>query len=179
MSAAVLLAAALAGLPEPVDYQKVADEARWEWQEDQASVGYSFRRYQGAFQLELVRTGNHVGDDRVRFVADGKEVYAWRGHYATAFVVSRDDSLLYYADYHPSSSGCRLVAVDLCTGKVRWKSDLEGLGPIDHSKYRNKVTLDLLEDGVLCVRGNESAGNYVEFVDGRTGKTVGHKVFER
>ena len=29
----------------------------------------------------------------------------------------------------------------------------------------------------MRVYGNESAGRYVEFVEVRTGKTVGHKVF--
>jgi hypothetical protein len=40
------------------------------------------------------------------------------------------------------------------------------------------VNLDL-EKQAVCVRGNESAGRYIEYVDLRTGKTVGHKVYPK
>jgi hypothetical protein len=36
-----------------------------------------------------------------------------------------------------------------------------------------------LSPRVILVRGNESAGKYIEYVDAKTGKTVGHKVFEK
>jgi hypothetical protein len=85
--------------------------------------------------------------------------------------------MLYYADYSPGSSGCALVAVDLKTGKQMWKSGLQGLGPIAHTRYRNSVTLEPTDDALL-VHGQESAGNYVEYVDKKSGKTVGHKVFK-
>ena len=36
-----------------------------------------------------------------------------------------------------------------------------------------------LASGAVLVGGNEAAGKYIEYVDAKTGKTVGHKVFEK
>jgi hypothetical protein len=59
-----------------------------------------------------------------------------------------------------------------------WKHGLRGLGGIGHSKYSNAV--HVANDGkVIKVYGKESAGNYLEYVDAKTGKTVGHKIFEK
>jgi hypothetical protein len=59
-----------------------------------------------------------------------------------------------------------------------WKTRLKGLGPIAHKDYRNDVNLGL-EKYAVCVRGKEAFGNYIEFVDRKTGKTVGHKVYPK
>ncbi len=110
--------------------------------------------------------------------ADGKDIFTLTGHQGTVFVATRNGTL-YSADYSRSSNGCGLVAYDLTARKQLWKSNLKGLGQIPHTRYSNAVRLDLLPDGTLRVFGRESAGDYVEFVDGKTGKTVGHKIFPR
>ena len=57
-------------------------------------------------------------------------------------------------------------------------ASLKGIGPVTHSKYSNEVWLGVLDADTLIVHGNESFGKYVEIVDRKTGKTVGHKVFK-
>jgi hypothetical protein len=70
------------------------------------------------------------------------------------------------------------VAWDLKAKKQLWKTNLKGLGGIIHFQYHNAVNLDL--DGqAVRVRGKESAGRYIEYVDRKTGKTVGHKVYPK
>ena len=46
------------------------------------------------------------------------------------------DDRLYYAKFHPSSTGGSIVAVDLTTGKELWTSELIALGNIEHSAYQ-------------------------------------------
>jgi hypothetical protein len=158
------------------DYQKLADEAKWEWDPERATVLHATLNYHEDYQVEIVKKPNTFGDLTVRFTKDGKEALTVKGSYATTFVGK--DSILYYTEYHPSASGCALVAYDLANRKQLWKTPLKGLGPIAHFQYSNLVTVDLVGDAVK-VLGNESAGHYVEFVDLKTGKTVGHKVFPR
>ncbi len=55
---------------------------------------------------------------------------------------------------------------------------LKGLPLAAHSQYRNQVILE--RDGdLVVVYGKESNGRYIEFLDARTGKTVGHKKLPR
>ncbi|HEV3444887.1 MAG TPA: hypothetical protein VG099_09605 [Gemmataceae bacterium] len=45
-----------------------------------------------------------------------------------------------------------------------------------YSKFSNRVTIET--DGkVLTVHGHESFGDYLEFVDVESGKTLGHREF--
>jgi hypothetical protein len=85
-------------------------------------------------------------------------------------LVVRADTL-YYVQHHPISSGAALVSIDLKTGKQRFRTALKGIGPQDHSKYRNQVWLEVKDD-VVIVQGEESHGKYVELVDPKTGKTL-------
>jgi hypothetical protein len=74
--------------------------------------------------------------------------------------------------------GCSIIAYDLANRKELWKTRVQGIGPIAHTAYDNQVALELVGDA-LKVLGNELAGQYVEFVDLKTGKTVGHKLFRK
>jgi hypothetical protein len=60
--------------------------------------------------------------------------------------------------------------------KQLWKVRLKGVKVGAHSRYSNAVTLDLDGD-TLCVHGKESAGNYIEYVSCKSGKTLGNRVF--
>jgi hypothetical protein len=84
---------------------------------------------------------------------------------------------VYYADFTPYSSGCTVIAYDMKAKKQLWKTDLKGLGPISHTKYRNAVILEVKDD-VIRVLGQESAGKYLEYVDLKSGKTVANRVFQ-
>jgi hypothetical protein len=175
---AFLAAGPVWAAPAPMreDYQKKADEAPWQWSDERASAADSARRLTGDYRAE-VEPGGTFGRVVIRVVKVGAVVHSFEGHTRTVFAV-RDD-VLYSAVFHPSSSGCAVVAFDLKAKKQLWKTYLKGLVERrPHSAYRNAVLLDL--DGqAVCVRGQEAFGNYIEFVDRKTGKTVGHKVYPR
>jgi hypothetical protein len=99
----------------------------------------------------------------------GKVLYTWDGHWETPIVVVGDT--LYYSDHSAIASGASIVKVDLTTGKRVWTARLQGLGPIDHSRYRNRVRIEVGAD-VVTVHGEEAEGNYVELVDVASGKTL-------
>jgi hypothetical protein len=169
-----LIAALAIAAPGPKDktaaFQKKADEAAWDWSDEQATLDYSVKRCK-------VKVDARVGDFRnaaVTVQAGENETATFEGHTGTPFVVQ--GLTVYYADFHQMSTGCELVALDLKTGKRLWKTTLRGLGPIKHFKYFNAVALEL-DDGAVRIVGKESSGRYIEFVDRDTGKTLGHKVF--
>ena len=173
--AAVLAAGPLWAAPAPPreDYQKKADAAPWEWSDARASAAGSAKRLKGDYKAEVEPRGM-FGGAVIRIVKDGAVVHFFEGHAGTVFAV-RDD-VLYYADFGPISSGCEVVAFDLKAKKRLWKARLKGLGPIAHFRYRNDVNLDL-ERYAVRVRGKESQGRYIEYVDLKSGKTVGHKKY--
>ena len=128
------------------------------------------------YQVDLSRPQNKFGIIHFRVLKDGKEVHAWQAHQHSVFTTSGDT--LVVADFHPNRHGCGLVAFDLKNKKDLWQTELKGIGPIPHSRYSNRVNLDLV-DGAVRVFSQESAGRYVEFVDPKTGKTLGHKVYPK
>jgi hypothetical protein len=176
LALATPLWAAPAPPPRP-DCQKKADAAAWEWSDDRATLAWSVKHAPTTYRLDVIPPAKRFGESAVRFFTRrDKLIHTLSAHHATVFVVK--DRVLYYADFSPSATGCSLVAFDLGAKKQLWKTPLKGLGPIAHFRYSNRVTLDL--DGTaLRVYGKESAGRYVEYVDRKTGKTVGHKQFPR
>ena len=170
------VSALIAGPPAKNKYQDLADEMVWDWPKDKAHLKYCCEHYKGAFELE----NEEEGEGRETLVTfkdkEGKKVFSFLAHNQTVFVES--NNIVYYANYTPHSTGCTLIAYDLKAGKELWKTGLKGLGRIAHFQYHNAVALDIKE-GALRILGNEAAGQYVEFVDMKTGKTVGHKVFKK
>lgn len=107
-------------------------------------------------------------------VVDGEDVVYSLNASSSARFLERE-GILYHAAYHRSSTGCAVVALDLKARRQLWETHLEGVGPVDHSKYSNDVRIEPLLDETLAVYGKESAGSYVEIVDMKTGKIVGHR----
>ena len=70
-----------------------------------------------------------------------------------------------------------VVAYDLKKQKQVWKTPLKGLGLIDHFGYSNALNLEVVNNVAVRVFGKESAGQYLEFVDLKTSKTVGQRVY--
>jgi hypothetical protein len=171
--ATVLLAPVPVKEPAP-DYQKEADKTEWKWPADKAGVQASVKRYSGDCKVDIVTKEMAFNNAEVRFFRNDKLLFTIEGHSGTSF--AGDKLVVWYADYSYGSSGCALVAYDLEAGKQLWKTPLKGLGPIAHFRYRNDVVIELDKD-VIRVWGKESAGNYFEIVDRKTGKTVGHKDF--
>jgi len=170
-------AAAAAPAPEDKDYQKIADQEEWKWVPEQASARNAAKNFKGDFRAEVVEkdTGGRKSA-AVKFASGDDVVFTIEGHTETVF--AGRDNIVYYADFSQISSGCSVIAYDLKAKKQLWKTGLKGLGPIKHFQYRNQVILDIKDDAVH-VRGNEAAGKYVEYLDLKTGKTVGHKVAEK
>ena len=158
-------------------YQKAADATPWTWAPERASVSDSFLRMPNTYQVELVRPKDKVGVVNIRLLDEGKEAFAWMGHYGSVFAMSGD--VLVYADFGPGRTGCSLIAYDLKQKKQVWKTALMGLGPINHSRYANAVTLEFIDAATVRVFGHESAGKYLEILDINTGKTVGHRNYKK
>ncbi len=180
MFAALVLTLAAAPVPkvEPVDW-KAAIKYR-EFRFDASRCGIAAAKRAG---LTVEFDAHEAGATReYYFFRNDEPKVIVPGHAASAFVVRGD--ALYFAHYHPSSSGCTVVAFDLTTGKKAWSRPLEGLGPIDHSKYRNKVAMavekhpDSKDAFALVITGWEAAGGYVEVIDLVTGKQLANKKFD-
>ena len=159
------------------DYQKIADATPWSWSAVRASVGDSFLKFPNTYQVEMIRKKNKYGEITIRLVDDGKEIVAWEGHNRSVFSLNGD--VLVYADFLSSRTGCSVVAYDLKKQKQLWKTSLKGLGPIPHFGYSNSVNLEIINNDAVRVFGNESAGQYLEIADLKTGKTVGHRQYKK
>lgn len=158
------------------DYQKFADETEWKFAERKAITDQLTDEFTG-YRAELLAFEAGGIGMTVRIAnAKKEELLTWATQVTVSF--AQRDGVLYYTDFHPHSSGCAVVAFDLNSKKQLWRTDLKGLGGIDHSKYFNDVRLDVLDDRTVRVFGQETAGKYVEIVDRVSGKTVGHKVFD-
>jgi hypothetical protein len=163
---------------EPVDWKAAIRHREFKFDASQCGIAAAKRA-----GLTVEFDANEAGATREYYFSrkDGPKITV-AGHADSPFVARGD--ALYFAHYHPSSSGCTVVAFDLTTGKKAWSRPLEGLGPIDHSKYRNKVAMavekhpDSKDAFALVVTGWEAAGGYVEVIDLVTGKQLANKKFD-
>jgi hypothetical protein len=104
-AAAVVMGRAPA--PQQVDYQKLADEAKWTWDAEKANAAYCIKKCATKYQVDfLAKPDGHCAT--IRFVENDKELYSWEGTSATVFVVQ--SNVLYYADFSPIVTGCLLIA---------------------------------------------------------------------
>ena len=81
---------------------------------------------------------------------------------------------LFVAQHSHIATGTKVFALDADTGAELWSTDVLGLGPIGHSKYRNRVQLGS-RDGAIIVYGHEAQGRYVEALDPETGAMLGNR----
>jgi hypothetical protein len=110
-------------------------------------------------------------------VYDGdEEAFSWTGSPAAPLV--RDGDKLYLADFHPPSTGCSVLAYDLARRKQLWYHPLKGLSPVDHSIYRNSVTIQV-PSGLIEAHSVEAAGEYIEELDTKSGATVTSRILWR
>jgi hypothetical protein len=175
LSIALLLNAAVPLAASDVDYQQVANDVAWEWHPERSGLLNSLLTAPPEYDITVTRPKDTFGELTIRFKTGEKTDYSWTGHLDTMFLVN--DKVLYYAEYNPHSDGCTVAAYDLADKKELWKTRLKGLGPILHFRYSNAVEMDFF-GYALRIYGDESAGKYVEYVDLKEGKTVGHKIFK-
>ena len=86
-----------------------------------------------------------------------------------------DNGRIFVATYNRIAAGCRLSAFDT-SGKPLWTLILDGIGPIAHSKYSNRVQMRMI-GGDPVVFGSE-AKRYIEERDAATGALVSHQLFD-
>jgi hypothetical protein len=167
--------AAKPGEGPTTDYQEVADRWPWQWSPDRADLLTAVAFYRGSYQVDIVKPKGDKERLRIGLTDDGREVFSWAGHRHSVF--SQDGDVLFYADYWPDRTGCEIVARDLKAGKELWRTRLHGLGPIKHSGYSNRVAMEA-DHLLVTVRGKETLGRYLEFLDPRTGRILGHRIYE-
>jgi len=155
------------------DHQQVADQSAFEWRAEQAGAEFCERQLPAGYRLQS-KPAPPVGGIRFALWKADREVFAFAGHAHSVFRLDGDVS--YYAIFTSAGNGCEVAAHDLKNGKQLWRSSLKGIGQYQHSTYRNLVTLDLDRDAVI-IRGHESFGDYFEFLDRATGRTIGHRTF--
>ena len=162
----------LAEEPPSINYQKKADVSGFTWTEAATKLNYYLELNTGGYKVSAVDADPYSKTIIVK--KDGSERFRFEGHNETPFIIKND--VLFYISHNPGDTGCTLVAVDLKEKSELWKTSLKALGPIDHFKYSNRINMDS-DDRVIVVQGFESAGKYLEYVDMKTGKTVGNKIF--
>ena len=143
----------------------------WSFDAAKSKLAHSLRNHQNIISLKVRKRG--WSDLLITFVYRHAPVKEVKGHEETLFVVTSDGKLI-YTTQHPISSGCGLTALELATGKELLTMNLKGLGPISHSKYRNRINIEYKYPHHLVIFGNESSGKYVEVVDLRSHTTILH-----
>ena len=137
---------------QPIDYQKMAQEARWQPPEKEYNTW------------------------TMGVMANDKKVYEWPLPAPSTFFIDTN-CVVYHAVFHRWGPGCEVVAYDLKGGKLLWRTRLKGNPPGGWSECFTVVRLERVNDEVLAVYGEENEVRYIEIVDMKTGKTVGHKQF--
>ena len=81
--------------------------------------------------------------------------------FANSVIVWRDGECMMILLYSSVGSGCNLARIDTKNKSIVYFTPLYGIGPVDHSQYKNRVRVYKNDDLIMIV-GNESAGNYRE-----------------
>ena len=159
----------------------VSADEKWKWSDEKASIMFYFMRSSSNYQTHLVRRSMANWREVQVKISNGKEtLFQWKTHREGAFVFS--DSVVIYAKFDSISTGCEIRAYDLEQQKEIWRKPLQGIGMIGHSKYRNRINLEMRGKEVV-IYGNESGGQYVEVLNVKTGEqksnTVGRGKYKR
>jgi len=96
-------------------------------------------------------------------------------HYEGVFLFDRNRHWVIYSQHSPIATGCTLVAFDLKTKQQVWETHLKGIGPVGHSKWRNRINLKLTKDSVT-VYGDEATQKYIESVSLESGELIYHRL---
>ena len=159
----------------------------WRWDEAAASGSHEVHEAAGGRRFVFGPTGAPDGHGAGAAKSGELAIAAWRGDARPAWVfpipagtadaaaLAKRAGRLYAALYRTSVSGCRVLALDADTGRRIWEVALQGVGPIHHSKYRNRVQLTFIQDRLVAF-GDESAGRYVEVLDPGDGRLLSSRV---
>lgn len=150
----------------------------WHW-DDTASSGVRDRAMLPAEEGDSFVFTAGVSDKPMelkRARAAGDPIWRRRlqGIEANSAALLRGADQLYGAFYVDSAPGGHVIALDPTSGETLWAVRLEGIGPILHSKYSNRVQLRFI-NGWLVVFGDESGGKYIEVLEPKTGRLLSNK----
>jgi hypothetical protein len=137
----------------------------WKWSDEKATINYCANAHLPDYD---------VTTDSIRTKTSSRSIYVTQQRHTIVF--TRSEGTLFIAEFHPIATGCRVVAIKLATGRLIWETQLQGIGPTCHSKYRNRVNIET-DGGRVIVYGNESHGKYVEQLDGISGKMLLNQKF--
>src|SRR5262249_49755683 len=117
---------------------------------------------------------------RISVLSGPGEIYTFAGYTETVFVQFKD--VLYVARTGPDD--CQIVAYDLKARKELWACPLRGNPTGIHLWHCSRfgrhpmpvIRTNIEVDGdALLVFGKDWGGRFVEYVDLRSGKTIGYK----
>ena len=163
-------------------FGSIAPDDKWRWSDDRSNILSYLMAGSQIYDIALNRPAGKPTRWLINVVIsrDGRDLYTWESHHEGAFVV--DGDTLVHSTHQPMATGCSISSVDLKTGKTLWTTHLTGIGPISHSRYRNRINLEVSK-GLVTVYGNETGGQYIEKLDLASGKVtsnaVGQKEFKR
>ncbi len=107
---------------------------------------------------------------------NGTDLFILHGHMESVFRTDKTGSVLFFAAFGRSGSGCTLLAYDLGTGKELWKTRRDLLKVRERTGYSNELNLRIGPE-IISVYGHESNGDYIEVFHQRTGRCLAHKVY--
>jgi outer membrane protein assembly factor BamB len=185
MFAAVLLMLAAAPVPksEAADWKAVVKSREFQFDPAKTGEKYALASAKDAdiATAEFTPDGSGAYSDFTFAKKVGPKV-TLHGHALSAVAIQGD--ALYFADFGTISTGCRVVAYDLSTGKKVWSQNLEGIGPVAHRKYPNRIAMAVEKHPTakdafaLVITGWEAYGAYYEVIDLAAGKQLANWKFD-
>jgi len=188
-------AASTAAVEHP--YNKAWQDSlqQWGFQFDTTRCGvmYCLSQFRGDCKIEMIYDPARWWMMTFKLLHGDKEIATFEGNQQSVFCGSKH--VLYFAQFSMSSEGCRVIAFDTTTGAKVWQHDLEAAGnDMDHSAYSNRVIMQVgtehpgedgkklfsdeeQDKGTLIITGSEVAGDYIEVLDMKTGRTLAHRLF--
>jgi len=146
----------------------------WKWDETKLENTAKFNGFQLVYKydgttytgiIELKDTSGNI-----------KNVWKRSVVYADSAFLLIEDNILFICLFSSSATGCYVLALNTSLWEIIWERQTPGLGSIGHSRYKNKVQMQMIENN-LCVFGWESGGKYVDILDPTNGELVINKKF--
>lgn len=156
--------------------QAVVEAMAWKWDEARTTPEACAQALGDGSTLRVAPGPRRNSDRVITLSRAGRPDWVGEGHAHSVFVAT--EGVLYFADFSGSSTGCWIVAYDRETARPLWATALWGVECSMHSQYSNRIHLEIRGPD-LVVYGHEGAGRYIELVDLKTGRTVGHQSLER
>lgn len=155
----------------------VTNEPQWRWSDRDASIISYLGATPADYEISVTRPKSSGIQNLKVAISDGQNVLCrFDSHYQGAFLFDRDRHWIVYSQYSPIATGCTLIAFDLKAKRQVWETHLKGIGPVSHSKWRNRINLKLERDRIT-VFGDEGA-KYIESVSLDSGESIYHRLVD-